>query len=146
MSSQYSWMKCGLGASPPRMATNRSSTRRRLSADVTMNTRRMVSGEESASAIVSRRRRVDEPFFDPSATERRRDDEHPANGVRGRERVGNRLTSCSGVAPDDALNLCFQMIISVCRRPARKLGLNRLSCETYSPEILDRLAYDNMQR
>src|ERR1039458_10661041 len=36
------------------MATNRSSTCRRLSEDVTMNTRRMVSGEESAVAIVSR--------------------------------------------------------------------------------------------
>lgn len=42
----------------------------------------------------------DEPFFDLPATERRRDNEHPTNGVGGRECSGYCLANCPGVAPD----------------------------------------------
>src|SRR5580704_11645484 len=87
----------------------------------------------------------DEPFFNPQATERRRDDEHPANGVGGRESCAYRLANCSDVAPDNALNSGLHIVVNVCGSPPWKLRIYRVSCKIYSAQVLDRLAYSDMQ-
>jgi hypothetical protein len=87
----------------------------------------------------------DEPFFNPPAAELRRDHEPTQKGVGGRERSRYRLANCSSVTRDDALNSGLHIVVNVDRSPPWKLGIYRLSCKIYSAEILDRLAYGNMQ-